>query len=207
MSSDIWPTVHAERQALADDLKSLTDDQWKTPSLCDGWSVQQVVGHMTATAKLTPPKFFAGLIGSGFRFTAFAQKAIDREAAGSGADTLARFTSEVMSTKHPPGPTTSWLGETIVHGEDVRGPLGIAHDYPSDALIAVADFYKGSNLLLGGKKRVDGLTLRATDADWSSGSGPEVSGPMKAIVQAIAGRKAALDDLSGDGTSTLSARM
>ena len=207
MSSNPWPTVHAERQALADDLKSLTEDQWKIPSMCTGWSVQQVLGHMTATAKLTPPKFFAGLIGSGFRFNAFAQKAIDREAAGSGADTLARFTSEVMSTKHPPGPANSWLGETIVHGEDVRLPLGIAHDYPSDALIAVADFYKGSNLLIGGKNRVAGLTLRATDAEWSSGSGPEVSGPMKAIVLAIAGRRAALDDLAGEGASTLRSRM
>ncbi len=207
MSSNTWPTIHAERQALADDLKSLTDDQWKTPSLCSGWSVQQVLGHMTATAKLTPPAFFAGLIGSGFRFSAFTQKAIDREAAGSGADTLARFASEVTSSKHPPGPATSWLGETIVHGEDIRRPLGIDHEFPTHALIEVADFYKGSNLLIGGKKRAAGVTFRATDAEWSTGTGAEVSGPMQAIVLAIAGRKAALDDLSGEGVSTLKSRM
>jgi uncharacterized protein (TIGR03083 family) len=206
MSTNPWPSVHAERQALADDLQSLSDDQWKTASLCTGWTVQQVLGHMTATAKMTPPKFFSGMIGSGFRFNSFAQKQIDREAAGSGADTLTRFRAEVSSTKHPPGPSTTWLGETIVHSEDIRRPLGIKHDYPADALISVADMYKGSNLLIGGKKRVEGLTLRATDTDWSTGSGPEVSGPMKDLVMAIAGRAAALDDLSGEGVETLRSR-
>jgi uncharacterized protein (TIGR03083 family) len=207
MSSNPWPTIRTERQALADDLASLTDEQWRTPSMCTGWSVQQVLGHMTSAAKTTPPKFFAALIGSGFRFNTFAQKGVDREAAGSGADTLGRFRAEVSSTKHPPGPVDTWLGETIVHSEDIRRPLGIQHEYPADALETVADFYKGSNLLIGAKKRIDGLTLKATDADWSTGSGPEVSGPLKAIVSAMTGRAPALDDLSGDGLATLRSRM
>ena len=31
---DIWPTIESERQALATDLKAITDEQWSTPSLC-----------------------------------------------------------------------------------------------------------------------------------------------------------------------------
>ena len=72
---------------------------------------------------------------------------------------------------------------------------------------AVADFYKGSNLVLKAKNRIAGLTLRATDTDWSHGSGPEVAGPMIALLLAMAGRKAALPDLRGDGVETLRARM
>ena len=71
----------------------------------------------------------------------------------------------------------------------------------------MADFYKGSNLLLGGKKRIAGLTLRATDADWSTGTGPEVAGPALSLMLVIAGRPAALDDLSGEGLATLQARV
>ena len=67
-NSDSWATIHTERQALADDLHALPDGKWSTASLCDGWSVRDVLGHMTATAELTPRKFFSGLIGSGFRF-------------------------------------------------------------------------------------------------------------------------------------------
>jgi len=98
------------------------------------------------------------------------------------------------------------LGETIVHAEDIRGPLAIAHEYPGEALIEVADFYKGSNLILHTKSRIDGLSLRATDASWSHGSGPEVAGPMLALVMAMVGRKQPLDRLSGDGVATLRGR-
>jgi uncharacterized protein (TIGR03083 family) len=95
------------------------------------------------------------------------------------------------------------LGETIIHSEDIRRPLGIKHDYPADALIQVADFFKTSNLIIGTKRRIDGLTLRATDATWSHGTGPEVSGPMLSLVMAMTGRKPALEDLSGEGVATL----
>jgi hypothetical protein len=94
----------------------------------------------------------------------------------------------------------------IVHSEDIRRPLGITHQYPTAAVVQVADFYQGSNLLIGAKRRIEGLTLRATDAAWSHGTGPEVSGPIIAIVLAMTGRKTAADDLTGDGVTTLRAR-
>ena len=70
----------------------------------------------------------------------------------------------------------------------------------------VAEFYKRSNLVLGAKKRIAGLKLRATDADWTHGDGPEVSGPMVSLVMAMTGRKAAIEDLKGDGVDTLRSR-
>jgi uncharacterized protein (TIGR03083 family) len=204
---DLWPTIHAERNALAADLEALTDAQWTTASLCGEWSVRDVLGHMTATAAMTPPSFFSNLIGSGFRFSAMQAKAIAQQNEGTPDDTLGRFKAQVESSTHPPGPIDSWLGETIVHAEDIRRPLGIAHTYPGNDVTRVAAFYLGSNLLIGGKRRAAGLTLRATDADWSAGSGPEVAGPAISLVLAITGRPAALDDLSGEGLAALSQRL
>ena len=206
-STDPWTTIHEERRALLGDLESLPDERWSTPSLCEGWTVQDVLGHMVAAAKKSPPKFFAGMIGSGFRFNAMAAKDVARETEGGPAQTLARFREILDRTTSPPGPKTTWVGEVVVHGEDIRRPLGIKHTYPTDALTSVADFYKGSNLLIGAKNRVAGLTLQATDADWSTGSGPSVTGPMLSLVMAMVGRKPALDDLSGDGLATLRERM
>jgi len=77
----------------------------------------------------------------------------------SPAETLAHFEGVVDSVKHPPGPNTTWLGEVIVHAEDIRRPLGIKHSYPTDAVVAVAHFYQGSNMLIGSKRRISGLTL------------------------------------------------
>jgi len=204
--SEVWPAIHAERQALAADLAGLSPDQWDTPSLCDGWSVRDVLAHMTATGKITPLAFFPKLVGSGFSLNRLQQKDIAVERGSSGADTLQRFEATVTSSKHPPGPVDSWLGEALIHAEDIRRPLRIEHHYSTDAAVRVADFYKGSNLVVGAKKRVAGLHLSATDVDWTHGEGAEVSGPIMALVMTMTGRTTALDDLSGEGVATLRSR-
>jgi uncharacterized protein (TIGR03083 family) len=203
---DVWPVVHSERGALANDLASLSEAQWATPSLCSDWTVRDVLAHMTGTAKITPGSFFPKLVSSGFSFGRLQAKAIGEERGDSGADTLTHFEGVITSEKSPPGPKDTMLGETIVHSEDIRRALGLKHDYPTDAVVEVADFYKRSNLILGSKRRVDGVTLRATDTAWSHGAGPEVAGPMVALLMALTGRKAALDDLSGEGVATLRER-
>jgi uncharacterized protein (TIGR03083 family) len=203
---DIWPMIHAERRALGADLESLSDAQWATPSLCEEWTVHDVVAHMTASTRITFTALFGKFITSGFSLKKMQDKDIAVERGTSPADTLARFKAQVTSTKHPPGPNDTWLGETIIHAEDIRRPLGIKHGYSTEAAVRVAEFYKGSNLVVGAKKRIAGLQLRATDADWTQGEGPEVSGPIVSLVMAMTGRKAVLDDLSGDGVMTLSSR-
>jgi uncharacterized protein (TIGR03083 family) len=202
---DIWPVVHAERKALVADLSGLDAQQWSTTSLTTEWTVRDVVAHMTATAKITPAGFFPKLAGSGFNFGKMQAKDIAAESGNSTADTLASFESIITSTKRPPGPPSTMLGETIVHSQDIRGALGIQHDYPMAALVQVADFYKGSNLLIGTKKRIAGLTLKATDTEWSNGTGPEVTGSMLALLMAMTGRKVT-DQLSGDGVEALRSR-
>jgi uncharacterized protein (TIGR03083 family) len=199
--------IHAEREALADDLAKLDDAQWRTPSLCAGWSVRDVLGHMTATARMTPPRFFLGLAGSGFSFSAMTAKDVRRETAGSQADGLAAFRSLTGATTHPPGPVDSMLGESLVHAEDIRRPLFIIREYPAASVVRAADFYKGSNLLIGAKKRIAGLRLRATDTDWGTGDGPEVAGPAISLLLAMTGRATAVGDLSGDGVTTLASRI
>jgi uncharacterized protein (TIGR03083 family) len=204
--SDIWPVVRAERRALADDLTDLTPEQWRTASLCPGWSVHDVLAHMVATAKETPPAFFVGMLKSGFRISRMTEKRIAEERSGGPAATLAAFRAVETATSAPPGPKLSWLGEALVHAEDIRRPLGITHEYPVQAVTAVTEFYAGSNVLIGGKRRVAGLTLQATDTDWSHGSGPVVAGPARALMLATTGRTAALDELSGPGLETLRSR-
>ena len=156
---------------------------------------------------MTPVKFFADMASTGFRFNAMNAKNVRRETAGTPAQGLAEFRGLESATTSPPGPVEAMLGEAIIHSEDIRRPLGIRRDYPTEAVVRVADFFKGSNLLIGSKNRIAGLTLRATDAEWSTGSGPEVSGPALSLALAMTGRSAALGDLSGDGLATLRSRF
>jgi uncharacterized protein (TIGR03083 family) len=202
----MWTTIAAERGALADDLADLSANEWNARSICDGWTVEDVLAHMTSAASLTPPTFLLDFVAAGFNFPKFAAKGIARQRGSSPSETLAKFRAKQHSTKSPPGPKLTWLGETIVHADDIRRPLGIPHDYPTEAVKSVLDFYKGSNTLIGTKNRIDGLTLRATDTDWTHGSGPTVEGPILSLLVASTGRSAALSDLSGDGVETLRER-
>ncbi len=203
---DMWTTVATERRALASDVADLEDSQWATPSWCAGWTVEDVLAHLTATASMTPPTFFARFAGSGFSFPRFAERQIARHKGQKPAETLAGFREIETSTSAPPGPKLSWLGEVIVHSEDIRRPLGIEHTHPIGAVTSMLDFYKGSNTLIGAKSRIAGLTLRATDADWSHGEGPVVEGRAIDLLLAATGRRPALDTLSGDGLTLLASR-
>ncbi len=207
MADDIWPVVHAERRVLANDLAPLTPEQWSTPSLCEGRTVLDTLAHMVATARMTPLIFVGKMAGSGFRFERMAAKEIQAMSAGGPAETLGRFRAVSDASTGPPGPRDSWLGETLVHGEDIRRPLGLQHTYPSDAVRRLIGFYARSNVLIGGKRRVAGLTLRPTDADWSHGSGPVVEGPAMSLLMVTAGRQGYLDDLSGVGLDELRRRL
>ena len=201
-----WPTIHAERQALINDLRQLDPAGWASPSLCSQWSVRDVFGHITATARLRPPTFVANLAKAGFRFQRMAATDVARETAMSTSDQLAALTGLVDASTAPPGPIDAMLGEIIVHSQDIRRPLGIAHEYPVGAVTRAADFFAGSNLLIGGKNRVAGVTLVADDTDWSRGSGPQVTGPALSLLMAITGRTPALADLDGPGVDLLKAR-
>ncbi|MDQ6847490.1 MAG: maleylpyruvate isomerase family mycothiol-dependent enzyme [Candidatus Dormibacteraeota bacterium] len=207
MPADPWPIIHAERWALVADLEPLSEQQWSAQSLCSAWTVRDVLAHMTATAKMTPPRFFGQFLGSGFRFNSVQEKGVAAERGSTGSDALGRFKQELARTTHPPGPVDAMVGEMIVHGEDIRRPLGIRHKYSDDALTTAVDFYRKSNLLIGAKRRADGLTLRATDVEWSAGVGPEVRGPLASIILAITGRRAGLEELEGGGMTTLTVRI
>ena len=79
----MWKTIAAERGALAADLANVADPAWETPSLCEGWTVRDVLAHMTSTATMTPPKFLAGFAGSGSTSTSSPGRASRHTAAAS----------------------------------------------------------------------------------------------------------------------------
>jgi len=103
----------------------LSDADWDRPSLCTGWTVRDVVAHMISTANMTPPKFLGKMVGSGFSFQAMTRKEIAREKADrSNSELVEALRARIEARTAPPGPAQSWLGETIVHGEDVFRALG-----------------------------------------------------------------------------------
>jgi uncharacterized protein (TIGR03083 family) len=202
----LWPLIHAERAALAADLADLTDEQWETPSLCAGLTVREVLAHLTAGASLNAVRWLAGVIRCRFDFDRQVAVRLAEQLGATPTETLERFRRVVPSTTKPPLPAIALLGETIVHGEDIRRPLGIRRDHPIDVVTRTAEYYRGSDLVVVAKGRIGGLGLVADDGPFTAGSGPLVSGSTTALIMAMTGRAAYCDDLEGDGVEILRGR-
>jgi uncharacterized protein (TIGR03083 family) len=204
--TDMIPMIQTERGSLSEFLGTVTPEQWSAPTWCDKWNVQQLVGHLIAAANVTAPHFFAGLVKNGFSFDGFVEGDLVQYAAGTPAEVKQRFDGIVDSTRTPPGPKYVALGEVMCHGEDIRRALGSKGDHPAEHLVTLAESYKKTGAPLRAKKRVTGLKLTATDVDWSTGEGPEVSGPAMSLILAMVGRARALDDCEGPGVEELRQR-
>ncbi|MFD0528306.1 hypothetical protein ACFQ1I_16485 [Kitasatospora arboriphila] len=134
----------------------------------------------------------------GFRFEVMTAREVAAPTVGEPAATVAASEAELdpvrhppgppparsatRPVRHPPGPTDTRPGETVVHAEDIRRPLGITHAHPPRALTRCADLHLRLDVLIGGGCRAAGLRLRAADTSWTAGDGPEVVGPMPSLL-------------------------
>jgi uncharacterized protein (TIGR03083 family) len=205
---DTWQAIDEERSALADDLARLDDIQWDTQSLCSEWKVRHVVGHLVGGSDVKTGPFLIGMLKSGMSFN----RCMGREGLAIGAaspdELLGQFRKTVGMHRTPPGAKPEiMLTDLVCHSGDIRRPTGMTRSVPEATLVAVADTMKRIGFPLHAKKRIAGLRMTATDADWSAGDGPSVEGPLASLIFVMAGRQAPLEDLSGDGEQTLLSRM
>jgi uncharacterized protein (TIGR03083 family) len=199
---DVWSLVHAERAALIDDLERSDHRRWDEPSPCPGWTVHDVVAHLVDTARTTRVGFVAGLARAGFDFDRLNARGVARERGATPAETLDRLRAAASRRTTPPAPLDSRLVEEIVHGEDVRRPLGLQRAYPADGVARALRLQARTPGSFGGAKElVARVRLVATDTDLALGAGPEVRGPALALLLAACGRPVAPGELAGPGTT------
>lgn len=208
-SSDgsLWALAHAERAALADDLEGLSPDQWHHQTLCGRWDVEQVVAHLTAAASLNQWQWLRSMLGARFRPDVHNQRRLEEHRGNSTAETLDRFRAVINSSTAPSSHTPAYLGEVVVHAQDVRQPLGLPRAPSIDALTPVAEFFVGRNFTVPSRTNAAGLQLKADDGPFTAGDGPLVTGPTLALVMTMAGRVAYLQDLHGPGVPILRSRL
>ncbi len=192
-----------ERADFADLLAGLSPEQWDAPTLCAGWTVRQVAAHVISYDALSWRATFSLLARSRFNLNRANALCV---AENSSADLVALFRAHAR----PRGVTTVFGGmipllDGLIHQQDVRRPLGLRREIPHDRLSAALRFAFRAPPIEA-RKRTRGLTVTATDVDFSHGSGPEVRGPGEALLMAIAGRTSALAELTGPGLAALSSR-
>ena len=205
---ETWELVDAERKDNVALLEGLTPEQWEVPSLCEGWTVRDVAAHLSSPANWELLPFGLELLRSGFNINKATQKDAVRRGRRDPKELIDEYRGTIGKRRKPPGtqPATV-LNDMLVHGQDIRRPLGISRQIPEERVRTCLDYVKGMQPIYGAKKRVAGLKLVATDMDWTHGEGPEVRGTGEALLMILNGRSHALADVEGPGKETLATRM
>jgi len=207
---DLFAEIADERLAFADMFETLTDEQLATRSLCGGWMVKEVGGHLILAMATSLPKLILTMIAKGGSFDR-ANDTLSRQVAGArtGTEIAATLRERASFRFTPPGHgPTAPLTDLLIHGQDVRRPLGITREFSEFRLRTALEFLSGPKAKLGfvSPKKVAGLRFVATDLDFAAGDGPEVRGTGEALLLAYTGRAAVLPELTGDGAAILAGR-
>jgi uncharacterized protein (TIGR03083 family) len=189
-----WRVIAEHRLTLAALLEPLTAHEWDTPSLCAGWRVRDVAAHIALAPQ---PPGTGSMIAAGVRARGSFHR-LNHDVSVRHADTrsTARLVAELRehaASRRLPVMTSyrNILFDILVHGQDIAIPLGRELAMPRDGAVAGATRVWTMGWPFWAKHRLRGVRLVATDADWSAGSGAEVSGPIAALLLLLTGRVSA----------------
>lgn len=202
-----------QREGFIDTLEGLTPEQWLARSLCSDWRVVDVAAHLAWAPVLGAVAGAVAMVRHGFSMNRLiARSAVEWSARGREA-ILDQLRDNARTGASPIGmPPVAALADAVVHGLDVRRPLGLPGEVPTESLAPLADFTLGTpwpmNTVVGGsaRRRVGGVRLVATDADWTHGSGPDVEATAESLLLLLYGRSLRDDELAGPGVAVLAAR-
>jgi len=205
---DHFARVAAERLALAHLLDGLGETGWETPSLCRGWRVREVVAHLLMPFSLSTAELSSRLAANGFDFDAVADDWARAEPRTNG-ELVAALRANADHPFTPPGAgPEAPLTELVVHGQDIRRPLGLPTDVdPVTANVVLDQLVTAGARQAFGPGLLEGVSLVSTTTGWSHGQGPAASGPPEALIPTMAGRRGAVEELSGPGVDLLARRL
>jgi uncharacterized protein (TIGR03083 family) len=206
--AEIRAGIEIERLDLADQLAGLSPAEWSSPSLCAGWTVQDVVAHLTLATRLGPLAAVGGVLKArGDINRMIGDAARRRSAQFSAAELVAQLRETAGSPKRPLGTQPpDPLVDVLVHGQDIVRPLGRTRAM-EPARVVVALDHVATSSFFGVGKRFAGLRFVATDLDWSTGAGDEVRGPGGQLLLLMTGRPAGLHGVDGPGAARAGARL
>ena len=204
---DLTSMAREERLDFVDLLEQLSPQQWDQETLCPGWRVRDVVAHVFSYEDLSRADLARRFVRGRFSLNRINQICLDEQARKSPAELIALARRCIQ----PRGLTAGFKGgialvDGMVHQQDVRRPLGLPRVIPPQRLKAALDFAKTAPTIKGFWHR-RGLRMVATDLDWATGAGPEVRGTGEALLLAIAGRHATINELDGPGQPLLRRRL
>ena len=192
--------IAAQRAELAEVLAGLPAPGWDEPTLCTGWRVREVVAHITMPFRYGRGRFALELAKSRGRFNEMADRLARQDAAAmSPAELAASVRSNIGHPWQPPGGgATGALAHDLIHGLDITVPLGLARLVPEERLRPVLPGSLDDRSVKFFGTDLDGIELRASDMDWTLGTGAPLEGAASDLLLVLCGRTLPAGRLSGE---------
>jgi uncharacterized protein (TIGR03083 family) len=192
--------IAAERRELAALLDGLSAEQWDAPSLCAGWTAAHVVAHLTMPLRYSRPAFLLKIAAAGGSFRRMSDAVARRDAALPAAQLVAAVRDNAEHPWKPPGGGYAGaLTHDVIHTLDIARPLRIEPHLPAESLRAVLDTVCGPKSRRYFGVDTGGVELRATDLDWTYGSGAPLLGRAQDLALLLTGRQVPAGAFSGAG--------
>jgi uncharacterized protein (TIGR03083 family) len=207
--SDVWTAIDQQRGAIVRLLEELTEDEWRRPSLCAGWSVRDVAAHLAlqnTTWAALPRAAWDMARHHGLNGAIHAAACRHAELP---VDVIIGEIRDRIGVWRPL-PTVTFRETALdyaVHGQDIAVPLGRALEMPRDLAVVAVDRVWSRSRMFHARKRFTGYRLVADDVPWTAGQGQEICGPIGALLLLLTGRPAALDQLLGSGVPGVRERL
>lgn len=196
----IWRHVTSERLALLEILRDLAEHEWTRPSLCAGWTVKDVAGHVTASPQVRLTDFPVLLARGGFSYNRMILRDGQRRGRAPVEQILADHARLAGVHRAPPLLTPlEPLTDILVHTQDIVRALDREYVPPVDAVLLAVDRVRTMALFLGSRRIIRSVRMVATDADWVRGDGPTIEAPMRELLMVCAGRAPDLALVRGEG--------
>lgn len=206
-NDEMFDAITAQRLALAAQLGDLAPAQWDAASLCAGWRVRDVLGHLVSVLDLPRRRFLLGvfsLAGFNRRVDQLAREYGDK----APGNLLDIYVDKAPRRFAPPGlGPIAPLSDVMVHSLDIQQPLGLDPVHAAQPARAVLTALSRGIPGFTRRSLTRGLRFEASDLDWSAGEGALVRGGTSALLLAMANRRAGLDGLEGPGVGVLGERI
>ena len=207
MTMTATPLVEAERNDLADFLETLTPQQWAARSLCEDWTVRDVVAHVVSYEGAGAAELSRRFTQGRFMLNRINSVSLDQQRERE-PDELVALLREHLT---PRGLTSAFGGrialvDTLMHHQDIRRALGLPRDVPAERLRVALPFAFIAPPIKA-MWHVRGVKVVATDVDWSAGAGPEARGAGEAVLMVMGGRRGVAHELTGPGAARLVKRL
>lgn len=194
---DFESEIRAARHRLYAELSTLSDDEWQSPSGCDGWTIHELAAHLVIATEASVARVGKLMLSNFMNFNRAMDRGARKLASECSPPELLEQLRSLADRVNPPPVLgiRSPLWDITMHSFDACAPIGREVEVSAAVVPHCLDFVMTRPLRATLPVQIrPGVRLVASDIDWAWGppDGHLIEGPGLALLLYLSGRNGAL---------------